>query len=367
MPKLRASLTEAAEAFHRRDFRDAKLLKAGAVLAVSSLLYIRRTFRRRSSRRRKRARASDGSLAEAEAAGSEEGDALFALRYGARKLVTHTGSCHCGAVRFAVAAPAEINAVDCSCSICTKKGRTPHLLVPASRFRLLTPVDALSLYQFGSGSARHLFCRHCGVHAFGTPRDAPDEVDVNVLCLDASTISKLTVSFFDGAHLLDCPPERPPFDDDSVRDSAEERTAYLLNHLATSGSPAAAVAAVPPPPSPLLAAVHRRSATDSPLSIASTAMTDAMDDFPPSAASSAAGSPVVAGRPPMASRRRAGSLTGGPDKGSGAMHHLRHYLAPHLDDSGDAGSAGASVAGKEAAGEWEAEDSGRRASPVPIR
>ena len=50
--------------------------------------------------------------------------------------ITHRGGCHCGRVRFEVDAPARIEALDCNCSICRMTGFL-HLIVPASRFRLV--------------------------------------------------------------------------------------------------------------------------------------------------------------------------------------------------------------------------------------
>ena len=111
--------------------------------------------------------------------------------------VTHTGSCHCGDVRFEVDAPAEIEALDCNCSICSKTGFL-HLIVPKARFRLLTDPGRLSLYTFNTLVAKHYFCRRCGIKAYYIPRSNPDGVDVNVRCLDAATITKLSVAPFDG-------------------------------------------------------------------------------------------------------------------------------------------------------------------------
>lgn len=110
---------------------------------------------------------------------------------------THIGSCHCGKVRFEIEAPAEIDALDCNCSICSKSGFL-HLIVPRSRFRLLAGEEELSEYRFGTGVARHTFCRVCGIKAFYTPRSNPDGVGINVRCLDPETISSLTVTPFDG-------------------------------------------------------------------------------------------------------------------------------------------------------------------------
>jgi hypothetical protein len=111
-------------------------------------------------------------------------------------LTTHCGGCHCGAVAFEVDAPAVIDALDCNCSICSKTGFL-HLIVPRSRFRLLRGEDALTDYRFGTGVAVHRFCSRCGVKGFYIPRSNPDGVDVNVRCLDPSTIAELHVGLFD--------------------------------------------------------------------------------------------------------------------------------------------------------------------------
>lgn len=110
--------------------------------------------------------------------------------------VVHRGGCHCGRVRFEVDAPAAIDALECHCSICRMSGYL-HLIVPASRFRLLAGADALSEYAFNTGTARHRFCRFCGIKPFYVPRSHPDGIDVNVRCLDGDTIAAVSVSFFD--------------------------------------------------------------------------------------------------------------------------------------------------------------------------
>ncbi|HEX2595115.1 MAG TPA: GFA family protein [Luteimonas sp.] len=114
------------------------------------------------------------------------------------KPVTHRGGCHCGRVRFEVDAPADIAALDCTCSICRMTGFL-HLIVPASRFRLLSGEDALAEYTFNTGAARHRFCRHCGIKSFYIPRSHPDGVDVNVRCLDAGSVASMQVTVFDDA------------------------------------------------------------------------------------------------------------------------------------------------------------------------
>lgn len=110
--------------------------------------------------------------------------------------ITHHGGCHCRRVRFEVDAPAVVAALDCNCSICRMTGSL-HLIVPASRFRLVSGEDALTDYRFNTGAARHLFCRHCGVKSFYVPRSHPDGWSVNVRCLDPGSVAALHVVPFD--------------------------------------------------------------------------------------------------------------------------------------------------------------------------
>lgn len=111
-------------------------------------------------------------------------------------MVIHRGGCHCGRVRFEVDAPTLIEALECNCSICRMTGFV-HLIVPAARFRLLADADDLTEYRFATGTARHRFCRVCGIKSFYVPRSNPDGIDVNVRCIDAGTIERIAITPFD--------------------------------------------------------------------------------------------------------------------------------------------------------------------------
>ena len=50
-------------------------------------------------------------------------------RNGVSVVITHTGGCHCGRVRFEVIAPARFEVTNCDCSICSRSGYL-HLIVP---------------------------------------------------------------------------------------------------------------------------------------------------------------------------------------------------------------------------------------------
>ena len=108
----------------------------------------------------------------------------------------HAGGCHCGAVRFEVEVPGDVEVEDCNCSICRMTGFL-HLIVPASRFRLLAGEDSLATYRFNTGVAQHRFCRVCGIKSFYVPRSNPDGIDVNLRCLDAPP-EAVKIVLFDG-------------------------------------------------------------------------------------------------------------------------------------------------------------------------
>lgn len=111
---------------------------------------------------------------------------------GETMMIQHTGGCHCGRVRFEVTAPADLQVVECNCSMCSKFGFL-HLIVPKERFRLVSGDDVLTNYQFNTGTARHLFCSVCGVKSFYVPRSHPDGFSVNARCVDEATVRSLTV------------------------------------------------------------------------------------------------------------------------------------------------------------------------------
>ncbi len=75
-----------------------------------------------------------------------------------------TGGCHCGKVRIELATairPADFHPRACDCSFCTKHGAA-YVSDPRGRLRVIAS-DGLADYRQGSGTARMLLCRACGV------------------------------------------------------------------------------------------------------------------------------------------------------------------------------------------------------------
>jgi len=108
----------------------------------------------------------------------------------------YRGSCHCGSVQLEVDAPERIKCGDCNCSICSKSGFL-HLIVPKSKFKLLSGEENLTTYTFNTGTAQHRFSKTCGVKSFYIPRSNPDGYDVNVRCLKPQP-KELVIEPFDG-------------------------------------------------------------------------------------------------------------------------------------------------------------------------
>lgn len=120
----------------------------------------------------------------------------------------YTGSCHCGAVRFEVEGP--IAGVElCNCSICTRTAYL-HWYVAPERFRLLTSPDAFATYEFGSRVAKHHFCKSCGISPFRRARSNPEDVDVNLRCLEGVDLDAIPVERFDGRHWEEAMERREP-------------------------------------------------------------------------------------------------------------------------------------------------------------
>ena len=113
----------------------------------------------------------------------------------------YLGSCHCKAVTFEVEAAESVEVEDCNCSICSKFGYL-HLIVPKSKFKLLSGADNLTTYTFNTGVAKHTFCKTCGAKPFYIPRSNPDGVDVNVRCLDSKP-ADIRIVPFDGQNWED--------------------------------------------------------------------------------------------------------------------------------------------------------------------
>lgn len=111
---------------------------------------------------------------------------------------TYKGACHCGKVTFERKAKLD-HVIYCNCSICSMRGALWHGATD-DNLKILTGQDDLELYQFGTKTAKHYFCRHCGIHPFVRPRLDPTRWAVNVRCLEGVEVKDIPERQFDGEH-----------------------------------------------------------------------------------------------------------------------------------------------------------------------
>ena len=96
---------------------------------------------------------------------------------------TLPGSCHCGAVAFEVDVEDGLqNLRRCNCSLCRRKGAI-MASVPLDRLRVVKGEEHLALYQWNTRTAKHYFCRTCGIYTHHQRRSNPNEYGVNIACL----------------------------------------------------------------------------------------------------------------------------------------------------------------------------------------
>ncbi len=113
------------------------------------------------------------------------------------------GSCHCGAIRFSFNGPVISSGLRCNCSICRRKGAvmTPFTIAP-DEMDIVAEEGMLGLYQFGSHTARHFFCKRCGIYPFHETIRKPGHYRANIGCIDGIDSMALDVEVFDGKNLL---------------------------------------------------------------------------------------------------------------------------------------------------------------------
>ena len=111
------------------------------------------------------------------------------------------GACHCGTVRLRVRLTDGLRtARRCTCSFCRMRGAVA-VSAKLDGVEIVAGADALTLYRFGTGAAKHWFCARCGIYTHHQRRSNPNQYGVNVACLDGlSPFDFAQVPVNDGVH-----------------------------------------------------------------------------------------------------------------------------------------------------------------------
>ena len=115
----------------------------------------------------------------------------------------YEGSCHCGAVKFSYRGEKIEKGLRCTCSICSRKGALMGTeVIPLEKLNIDADKGQLGLYQFGAETAKHFFCKKCGIYTFHETARAPGHYRVNLGCIDDIDTFQLAADVFDGKNLL---------------------------------------------------------------------------------------------------------------------------------------------------------------------
>ena len=125
--------------------------------------------------------------------------------------ITLNGACHCGAVKFTAELPKGLSSARrCTCSICRMRGAVA-VTSTHDGFMIHEGADKLATYRFNTMTAEHNFCSVCGIYTHHRRRSNPNELGINVACLEG-------VSPFDFEEVVVYDGSRHP------ADNAEHRT-----------------------------------------------------------------------------------------------------------------------------------------------
>ncbi|NDA08200.1 MAG: GFA family protein [Alphaproteobacteria bacterium] len=108
------------------------------------------------------------------------------------------GSCHCGKVVFAVPADTDFSqGRRCDCSLCRRRWAV-MASVPKDELNVISGEDNLGCYTWNTGTARHYFCKTCGIYTHHLRRSDPNEYGINITCFD-----HVDMKAYDGAVIND--------------------------------------------------------------------------------------------------------------------------------------------------------------------
>jgi hypothetical protein len=73
--------------------------------------------------------------------------------------------------------------------------------VHEDQFRFVQGEDDLGLYEWNTKTAKHHFCKKCGIYTFHRKRVTPDFLGINVYCLDDVDFANIPIVEVDGVSM----------------------------------------------------------------------------------------------------------------------------------------------------------------------
>ena len=113
----------------------------------------------------------------------------------------HRATCHCGKVELELRLPnGLIDLRRCNCSMCRRRG-TIVASVELDDLKVVKGEGFLGLYQFNTHTAKHYFCKNCGIYTHHRRRSNPNQYGFNVGCLEGVDPYELgTIPVYDGVN-----------------------------------------------------------------------------------------------------------------------------------------------------------------------
>ena len=106
----------------------------------------------------------------------------------------YTGDCHCGEIRFKFLSDELVDIWNCNCSICAMLDYE-HLFIKHDLFKIISGEESIREYFFETKTAKHTFCKKCGIKSFYQPRSHPDVYSINLKCVDRPPKVKKVIDF----------------------------------------------------------------------------------------------------------------------------------------------------------------------------
>ena len=108
-------------------------------------------------------------------------------------------TCHCETVVLEITLSQGLeSARRCDYSFCTRRGAIA-VSAPLDGVKIVKGGENLTLYRWGTKTAKHFFCKTCGIYTHHQRRSNPNEFGVNVAILEGINPRQLSeIGWVDG-------------------------------------------------------------------------------------------------------------------------------------------------------------------------